>query len=529
MKSHDGMYKWMALSVVLVGTFMAVLSSSLVNLAIPKMMSVFGVPLADITWVLTAYTLAMGAVVPLTGFLSDTLGLKKLYVISMVIFTLGAALSGMAWSNNLMIIFRIIQAIGGGLMSPVGMSIVYTIFPPEERGKALGVWGIAAMAAPALGPTVGGYILSNLDWRLLFYLNVPIGVFGTLFAIILLKETPKKPFEGNFDIIGLITSVLGIVCTLYVVGKWSSIDWKNIEYPLLLTLGIFNLILFVINELGHPNPLLDLRVFKIYNYSLSQLISAVTVLAMMGGSYILPLYMQNIKGLTAMQSGLILLPAAVASAVMMPISGGLFDKFGAKFVTVPGLAILALGSYEMAFFTPETSNQTIIIVSVIRGIGLGLCMMPVSTVGMNAVPMALVGKASALTNTIRNIVSSISVTIVATMMTTMTNLNYARLAEQVNPSNYVAMDTIKMLQGAMVQSGYSAVEGQATAITLLTSSVQKTAYMDAVDYTTAFTAVAVLVAIVLTMLLKTPQKEKKHETEVTNVDERNFEEATASL
>ncbi|WP_279286668.1 DHA2 family efflux MFS transporter permease subunit [Aminipila terrae] len=284
MKNHDDVYKWLALFVVLIGTFMSVLSSSLINLALPKMMSVFGVTLSDITWVVTAYSLAMGAVVPLTGFLSDTIGIKKLYVIALSMFTLGSALSGMAWNNSAMIVFRVIQAIGGGLMSPVGMSIVYAIFPVEERGKALGIWGVAAMAAPALGPTLGGYILSNLDWRLLFYINVPIGIFGIIFAIFLLRETEKKPYEGNFDIIGFITSVVGIVCTLYVVGKWSSISWKEIHYPVLLTIGIFSLVLFVINELTHTNPLLDLRILKLYDYGLSQIISCVLVMALMGGA-----------------------------------------------------------------------------------------------------------------------------------------------------------------------------------------------------------------------------------------------------
>ncbi|WP_312092832.1 DHA2 family efflux MFS transporter permease subunit [Aminipila sp.] len=508
MKEHDDVYKWLSLFVVLIGTFMSVLSSSLINLALPKMMSVFGVTLSDITWVVTAYTLSMGAVVPLTGFLSDTIGLKKLYILALTLFTLGSALSGMAWSNSAMIMFRVVQAIGGGLMSPVGMSIVYAIFPLEERGKALGIWGVAAMAAPALGPTLGGYILSNLDWRLLFYINVPIGIFGIFFAVMLLKETNKKPYEGNFDILGLLTSVVGIVCTLYVIGKWSSINWKEIHYPILLTVGIFSLILFVINELTHPNPLLDLRVLKIYDYSLSQIISCVTVMALMGGSYILPLYLQNVKGYTAMQSGITMLPSAIAAAITMPISGAIFDRLGAKIVTIPGLLILVWGSYELSFLSMDTSRAMIMIVSFIRGIGLGLAMMPISAVGMNAVPLHLTGKASALTNTLRNIFSSISVTIVATMMTTKMSDNFSRLAEEVTLSNQAVTGTIKQMQGIYTASGMTSSEAQASALSAIAGILQKQAYLDAVNYTIAFTAVAVLVAIVLVFMMKAPNQKE---------------------
>nr|WP_315023392.1 DHA2 family efflux MFS transporter permease subunit [uncultured Aminipila sp.] len=502
MKEQDDIYKWLSLFVVLIGTFMSVLSSSLINLALPKMMSVFGVTLSDITWVVTAYALAMGAVVPLTGFLSDTIGIKKLYIIALSLFTLGSALSGMAWSNSSMIVFRVRQAIGGGLMSPVGMSIVYAIFPVEERGKALGIWGVAAMAAPALGPTLGGYILSNLDWRLLFYINVPIGVFGTIFAIFLLKETTKKPYEGNFDIIGFITSVVGIVCTLYVVGKWSTINWKEIHYPILLTVGIFSLILFVINELTHSNPLLDLRILKIYDYSLSQLISCVTVMALMGGSYILPLYLQNVKGFSAMQSGITMLPSAIAAAITMPISGAIFDRLGAKIVTIPGLLILLWGSYELTFLSTDTASSTIMIISFIRGIGLGLAMMPISAVGMNAVPLHLTGKASALTNTLRNIFSSISVTIVATLMTTKMNNNYSRLAEDVTLSNQAVADTIKQVQGIYMSSGMTSADAQVSAVSAIAGIIQKQAYLDAINYTIAFTAVTVVVAIALVFMMK---------------------------
>lgn len=513
MKEQGSSNKWLALLVIVLGTFTAVLSSSLINIAIPKMQSFFGVTLSDITWVLTAYTLAMGAIVPLSGFLSETIGTKKLYIISLGMFTLGSVLCGMAWSNNAMIVFRIIQAMGGGLMQPVGMTIIYMIFPVEERGKALGIWGIGAMCAPALGPTLGGYIITSLDWRLLFYINVPIGIIGVIFAMLLLQETPRKPYTGDFDIVGLITSVLGIACTLYVVGKWSTIDWKDIQYPILLALGIGNLILFVVNELTHSNPLLELRVLKIYNYTMSQIVTSFMMLALMGGTYIIPIYLQSIRGYTAMQSGMILLPSAIAAALMMPLSGALFDRLGVKIVTIPGLIILGVTTYELSLLSLDTSNYTIIMISFIRGIGLGLAMMPVGTAGMNDVPPNLIGKASALGNTIRNVLGSVSVTLVATLISTRMNFNYARLAEQVNPFNQTAVDVVKQLQDMNMASGLVPAEAQVSALTTITGLIQKQAYLDAINYATAFTAITVVVAVLLVFMMRTAKihKSPKHE------------------
>ena len=344
--NNEALGSWLALGVVIIGTFMSILDSSIVNIALPKMMAVFGMPLDDAKWILTSYTLALGAIIPLTGYLQDIFGSKRIYMFALAMFTLGSLLCGFAWSGSTMIAFRVIQAIGGGMIMPVGMSIIYTVFPREKIGLALGFWGIAAMAAPAIGPTLGGYIIEKADWRLIFNVNVPIGIIGVILAGIILKGTEKKPFK-SFDIIGFISSTVGIVSILYVLGEGSTIDWTKIENPILMTLGCLSILLFIINELTHPNPLLDLRIFKLYDFTISQIITSILSLAMMGGMYILPLFLQNVRGYTAMETGLILLPGALVMGVMMPISGNLFDKIGAKALVIPGLIILAASSLNL--------------------------------------------------------------------------------------------------------------------------------------------------------------------------------------
>ncbi|KLU66104.1 multidrug export protein EmrB [Desulfosporosinus acididurans] len=497
----DNSYKWLALFVVVIGTFMVMLDSSIVNIAIPKMMNVFGTDLDSIKWVLTGYTLAMGAVVPITGFLSDTFGIKKLFIGALSLFTIGSFLCGFSWSNNVMVIFRVVQAIGGGAIMPVGMSYIMQIFPLQERGKALGFWGIASMAAPAIGPTLGGYIIQYMDWRFIFYVNVPIGIFGVIFASILLKDTPLVPYKGDFDFIGLVSSIVGIVSLLYVLGEADTIDWGNVKFPLLIALGVFGLMIFVVNELSHPNPMLELRVLKIYDFTLSQFITGITTLALMGGVYVLPLFLQNLRGYTAMQTGLILFPSAIASGLMMPVSGAIFDKFGAKVVTLPGLLILAFATYQMSLFNMNTPSTYITFVAAIRGIGLGLAMMPVNTAAMNAVPRHLYGKATALSTTIRSILQAVSITFMTTVISGSTNVNYARLAEQITPFNRTASSVITMLKGVYWSYGLPQVDALENAYATLGQVIYGQAYLDAMNHAIALTVPIVFVAVVLVLMM----------------------------
>ncbi len=504
-KKEEDLYKWMALFVVVIGSFMAILDSSIVNIAIPKMMAVFGASLDGAKWIITSYMLTLASVIPLTGYLLDRFGTKKIYVFSLVVFTIGSLLCGLAWNNTSMIVFRVIQGLGGGLIMPVSMSIIYEIIPIEERGMALGFWGISAMAAPALGPTLGGYIIENLNWRLIFMINVPIGIIGGMLAWLLLKES-KKTKENNFDYIGWITSTVGLVSILYVLGEGSSIDWEDIKNILLLIFGTFNLIVFIINELTIEDPLLDLRVLKVFPFTLSVLISSVMNIALYGGTYIMPLFLQNLRGYTPMQTGMLMFPSAAVTGIMMPISGKLSDRFGAKKIVLPGVCLLVFTTYELSKITMDTSASSIMVLLALRGLALGLAMMPSSNVGMNAVPPDLVPRASALSNTIRQVAGSLSITILTTMLQKFQDISYYRLAEQVTPFNNFSMDFLKGLQGMLMENGLSTVEAQGNAQGLLIGILQKQAFISAVNDTLLFTVFSAIATIPLVILIREHKK-----------------------
>jgi EmrB/QacA subfamily drug resistance transporter len=500
---HGLLNSWLGLGVVVIGTFMSILDSSIVNIALPKMMAVFGMPVDDAKWIITAYSLTLGAIIPLTGYLQDIFGAKKIYMFALGMFSLGSLLCGFAWSGGTMIGFRVLQAIGGGMIMPVGMSIIYSLFPREKIGLALGFWGIAAMAAPAIGPTLGGFIIEKLDWRMIFNVNVPIGVVGVILGGILLKDSERKPLKG-FDIIGFLSVTIGLVSVLYVLGEGSTIDWTKLENPILMTLGILSLILFIVNELTHPNPLLDLRVLKLFDFSISLMITSVLTLALMGSSYILPMFLQNIRGYTPMEAGLIMLPSALVMGVLMPVSGSLFDKFGPKPLVIPGLIILGITSYELAnAINMNSSKEYIILITSIRGVGLGLAMMPISTAGMNAVKKELVSRASALNNTVRQVAGALSVTIMSTLMQGRSDYNYAKLAEQINVYNKASNDMISTLTKLYMHSGMSQSLAKVTAVSNLTQIIQGQAAVDGMAYAVTVTVVAVAAALILTLFMRT--------------------------
>ncbi|WP_315072126.1 DHA2 family efflux MFS transporter permease subunit [uncultured Clostridium sp.] len=493
---------WLGMLVIIVGTFMSVLSSSIINVALTKMMSVFGVGLDDVKWVMTAYTLALGAIIPLTGYLQDIFGPKKVYLFALAVFTIGSGLCGFAWSNSSMIAFRVFQAIGGGMMQPVGMSIIYSLFPRKKIGLALGVYGIAAMAAPAIGPTLGGLIIEKMDWRLIFTVNIPIGIIGVLLGMVILKDRPMKPFK-SFDIIGFLSSTIGLVSLLYVLGKGSSIDWGDVINPILLVLGILSIILFVVNELTHPDPLLDLRVLKLFDFSMSLIIITVLTIGLMGGSYVLPLFLQNVRGYTAMQAGIIMFPSAIVMGALMPLSGTLYDKFGAKPVVMPGLIILAIGTFELATaININSSKESIIFITCMRNIGLGIAMMPISTAGMNAVKGEMIPRASAINSTIRQIGSSLAVTIMTVIIQSKTSYNYSKLAEQITVYNKSAVDTISTLTKAYINGGFDQGTAKVMAVSQLAKMIQGQASVDAMAYAISVTGAIAVVAIFLTMFMR---------------------------
>lgn len=498
---------WPPLFVVVTGAFAAILNSSSINVAIPKLMSIFGVDTNQIQWVLTAYMLASAVVIPITGFLGDRFGNKKVFVTALIIFTVGSVLCSLAWSNNALIAFRVIQALGGGVIMPVSMAIIYRIVPMNKIGLALGVWGMAIIMGPAFGPTLGGYILEHFNWRLLFLINIPVGLLGIFLSGILLKETPLRK-DTTFDFWGFFLCTISCSALLLALNQGTKEGWSSYYIVMLFIISIFTLLLFILVELYGTDPMLDLRLLKNRTFTFSVIVGGLINIGLFGGIFLTPIFTQNLMGLSAYESGLLLLPASLVTGFMMPISGFLFDKIGAKLIGFIGVSILAVFTLQFHYLNVNTSKEHIIFIMMVRSFGMGLAMMPISTVGMNVVAKQLVGRASSLSNVIRQVFASFGVAIFSTYMQNRQVLHGAHLSEGIS---YLAPGTtisLSQLQEALTSYGLASSQISSVSLSYIYSVVQKQALVNAIDDTFLLAAIFIFFAIPPIFFIVETKKEK---------------------
>jgi EmrB/QacA subfamily drug resistance transporter len=493
-------YKWLVMGVIALVLFMANLNTSVVNLAISEMMKTFGASLDQIQWIISAYTLTMGVVIPSTGYLSDRFGFKKIFVLAVISFTTGALLCGISWNVIVMIAARVIQGIGGAFIISLGLTILMTTFEKSEMPMVIGILGVCNMAAPALGPTLGGYIIQYLNWRLVFFINVPIGVVGATMAVLLLRESAPKPLK-RFDITGFLTAAAGMACLLYVLGK-DNIDWNDLQNILIMIIGCYSLLLFIVNELLIPEPMLNLRLLKNYTFCMSNIIMNIALLALYGGVFLIPIFLQQIKGLNPLQTGLILFPEAIATAAAMMLYGRIGNKLDTRIFAVSALTLIAFNSYSMAHITLETPNSLLTLLLMVRGFGVGFLLAPVQMIGLRGIAPAAMSNASALLNTVKQIGTSLGITIITSIMQHQNTIEYAALAGQVNSSNPNSIKLLKMLQGLLVQSGLSQSAAQSGALSQIYGMVARQAQLQALNDTMLVITMIAGLIILPTLFLK---------------------------
>jgi EmrB/QacA subfamily drug resistance transporter len=447
--------RWFAFAAVILGTFVTVLNTSLINVAIPKLINTFGSTPDRIQWVITGYMLASGVIIPITGFMGERFGYKKFLIMALTVFLLGTLLSAMAWSDTSLIFARIIAGIGGGVIAPISMALVYRLMPREQIGTALGVWGVSVMVAPAIGPTLSGYLIEWMDWRFLFIICIPVIVLAILMAWLLLKET--ETVKGKpFDIWGFVLSATSAGTLLYALSSGQKDGWTSFEIVSLIFISIASCALLVWVETGKEQPLIPLGLFKNVTYTLSVIAASLVTIGLYGGVFLMPIYLQNIQGMEAIDTGLMLMPASILMALAMMIAGRLFDKFGAIPLGLAGLSLLAVGTYELHALTVDTPHEWVKAIYIVRCIGIGLCMMPLSTAGMNAIAAddpRQVGNASALSNVIRQVASSFGIAILTMIMQDRSAMYARYIADAVTVTSNSTYPVFRGAQGLSQLSG----------------------------------------------------------------------------
>lgn len=411
-------YKWMAAGVVIFGTVMVILDQTVVNVALPKLESDFNTTLTRIQWVITGYSLALAAVIPLSGWLVQRLGTKWLFITSELLFIGGSALCGLAWSDTSLIGFRILQGLGGGFLMPVGMTILMSVTRPDERGRIMAVLGVPMMLGPILGPLLGGWLVQDFTWRLIFYINVPIGIVAVILQTIVLRSGRDEMSTRNpLDVMGLVLVVPAVVGIVYGLSQPDTYGWGSWQTLLPLLGGGALLIGFVLFELRQRFPLLDIKVFKDWAYAAAMGVMLLVAVSLFGAIFMFPLFLQQIQGYGTLQSGFLLAFTGIAAAAVMPISGRLVDKIGARKVVPFGVVVLTAASIWTTTLQYNTSQGVLILMMLARGVGMGFTMMPAMSSAYVTLAPRLIPGATAITNTLQRVGSALGVAIFATILT----------------------------------------------------------------------------------------------------------------
>lgn len=409
-------YKWKVLISVIFGVFMVILDTTVVNVAFQTLRTEFAAGINDSQWIISIYVLALGISTPLAGFLADRFGIKRIYLTGLTTFVVGSLLSGLAPGLWFLVATRALQGIGGGIAIPLGSAMLFAVFPPAEQGLALGVFGIALLVAPALGPILGGLLVDHQLWRWIFFINIPVGILGVTLASRFLRER-RTPDAPGLSPVSLISSIIGFGSVLYAASMAADHGWTSTHVLLWFGIGAAALAVFAVYELFKaPSPLLNLRLFTRRNFLRASLVGYVSVLALFGAEFLMPVYLQALRGRSALDTGLILLPLAVVAAITTPLAGRLYDKIGPRVLLTIGFGILMINTWQLSLIEADTPIQWILFLLGLRGLALGLTVQTTFVTALGDVPKDAVARGSSLINSTRFVVQSIGVAILATIL-----------------------------------------------------------------------------------------------------------------
>jgi len=484
--------RWgLPLAVVVVGMFMSVLDTSIVNVAIPTMQGQFGASPDQISWVATAYTLCLGIVVPTSAWLGERLGLRRMYLISLLGFSLFSALCGTAGNLNMMILYRILQAVPGGVIPVTCLTILYKLVPPHKLGVAMGMYGLGIVFAPGIGPALGGYLVEYVDWRLIFYINVPVGILGAIAALFVLPKFPGMKVR-TFDLPGFLCIATAAFSLLLAVSEGQQWGWTGYRVLILLALSANMFALFAVVELAVKQPLLDLRALRHWPFVNSLLLIAIISTGMFAVLYYVPLFLQNGQGITPMNTGLVVLPQAVAMAVLMPFAGKIYDRIGARWPAMIGVLISMVGSYMMIDISADTTRPEMVLWTVVRAGGLALAFMPIMTAGLAALPPSIINSGSAISQIAQRVSNALGVAALGALATTQQAQLYADRSLLLTGTGPNALPQVQSMQQQGGQAGLLPLWQQ------LQTNVMAESYSNIFLVTT----VGSVVALVLTFFIK---------------------------
>lgn len=475
------------------GMFIAILNQTLLNVALPVINNEFSISASTGQWLMTGFMLVNGILIPISAFLISKYSYRRLFLIAMTLFTIGSIICALSFNFPMMMTGRVIQAVGAGVLMPLGSNVFMTIFPLEKRGAAMGTLGIAFILAPAIGPTLSGWIVQNYHWNIMFYGMFAIGLVAIFISFfwfrIYQKTSNPKP-----DVQGIIFSTLGFGLLLYGFSEAGNDGWTSLTVSLSLIIGVIFTALFVIREVRMKNPMLDMSALKYSGFTLTTIINVIVTMSLFGGMILLPIYLQNLRGFTPLDSGLLLLPGSLIMGFMGPIAGKMLDSFGIKPLALIGLTIMTFATWELTQLNMDTPYTTILVIYIVRSFGMSFIMMPIMTAGMNSLPQRLIPHGNAISNTVRQLAGSIGTAILVTVMTQNTTTHLANMSDNMDSTNPMIQEQIKALS--------ESVGGEEAGTTALFTFFNKLATVQGINDAFWIATLFSVIALILSLFLK---------------------------
>ena len=492
-----GITRGKILAAMLFGMFIAILNQTLLNVALPKINTEFNISASTGQWLMTGFMLVNGILIPISAFLFNKYSYRKLFIIGLALFTLGSLVCAISFNFPIMMSGRVLQAIGAGILMPLGSNVIVTIFPPEKRGVAMGTMGIAMILAPAIGPTLSGYIVQNYHWNVMFYGMFFIGIIAIVIGLFWFKlyQSTTNP---KADIPGIIYSTIGFGSLLYGFSEAGNKGWGSTEIVTMFIVGTVFIIFFILRELRMKAPMLNLEVLKYPTYTLTTIINMIVMMSLYGGMILLPLYLQNLRGFSALDSGLLLLPGALVMGALGPVAGKLLDTIGIKPLAIFGIGIMTYATWELSKLNMDTTYLHIMWIYIVRSFGMAFIMMPIMTAGMNALPPRLISHGNAFVNTMRQLAGSIGTAILVTVMTTQQTNHLSAFSEELDKTNPVIQDHMRELAQ---QYG-----GESAAMKVLLEHVNKLASVEGVNDAFIVATIISAIALILSLFLQGKKK-----------------------
>ncbi|MDG5471833.1 MDR family MFS transporter [Jeotgalibacillus sp. ET6] len=404
------------LIVLISGAFAAILNQTLLATALPHIMEDLKLDANTAQWLQSIFMLVNGIMIPITAFLIERFTTRGLFLTAMGLFGFGTLICAVAPGFTVLMAGRVLQASGAGIIMPLMMTILFLIYPKEKRGAAMGMFGLVIAFAPAIGPTLSGWLVDQFPWRSLFYVILPIILIDIAVAYFILKNITEQKFP-KLDVLSIILSTFGFGGLLYGFSSAGSSGWTTWEVSISMLVGSIALVWFILRQLKLERPILQFKVFQNKVFTITTILGMLIFISMIGGAVILPLFMQNMLGFSALDSGLMLLPGALLMGIMSPITGRLFDKFGARWLSITGMSILALSTFMFTTLTAETTFTYLAVVNSFRMFGMAMVMMPVTTAGLNQLPASLIPHGTAMNNTMRQVAGAVGTALLVTIMT----------------------------------------------------------------------------------------------------------------